>query len=161
MYYPIFHTELLEQLLDVLPRWKYDTAGPSIQKRIIEESKIINLCALFNSFLIVITVIAFIVPSPDDVDIFFPIYLGYQFSETTGIMASIIYRCSVIGAIFVQPLAAYQMITACFLGKFQNYMYGRFIEEIASKKKIPDKNYQYRVKKCLKYCIDRHIQLNK
>lgn len=162
MYYPIFQTDLLEKLFDVLPRWKYDTAGPSIEKRILKNSKIINLCALINSVLLAVATITCIIPTPDDIDIFFPIYIGYQFSETMGIMMSTTYRTFMISVILVLPVSAYQMTTACFLGKFQNYMVRKFIEKITNtKKKNLEKNYQNRVNKCLKYCIQRHIQLNK
>lgn len=161
MYYTIFHTKLLEKFFDVAPRWTYDTAGSLVQKRIIEESKIINFYALIHSILILVSTIANIVPSPDDVDIHFLIYLGYEYSKTIGIMVSIIYRSFFVIVMIVLPVQVYQMITACFLGRFQIYMWRKCIEDITDENQILDKDYQNRLNKCLKFCINRHIVLNK
>lgn len=159
LYYTTFHIDMSEQIIARLPRWTYDTAGPTIQKQIFKQSKIINLYALCNFLLIIVTAIVLIVPMQGDDEMYFPIYFGNQYSNIIGIIASIYYRSCFVAMIFLIPAQAYHLMASSFHAKFQIYMWNKFIEEIITDNILLNKNCQYIVKLRLKYCINRHQQI--
>jgi hypothetical protein len=150
--------------------WALDSAGYEILTEITTESMLYSYFIIGNTILSLIPLILFVVPVPNDEDVFFPLYIFDRWFPDYTVVLNLIYRSTFV-------ILAYAMINGLNILvytiehiKFQVYLLVKHIDHITTVVEytncddgflLRNQHYQTEVEHRIKFCIKRHIEIIK
>jgi small basic protein len=160
--------ELVDNILKIFKPWATDSAGNETYAQIKTESRFFSFLVIVNLILTLIAAILFIVPVPNDEEVYFAMYLFDRWFPSCAPILKWFYRSTILVVAFAIVTSAHMFLYVAEQLKFQIYLLCKNIGNITSLVEYCDdgflvnnKHYQIAVESRIKFCIKRHIELIK
>ncbi|RZC39024.1 hypothetical protein BDFB_005188 [Asbolus verrucosus] len=158
----IVKNRLVDDVMAHINLWDIDNAGEEIETQIMNESKIINLFAVANTSLAVITSISYIFPNAYDEEMILVFRIYQEVFSGQSVFFSTFHRLTYCMLCFIMTAYPYIVIYITQHVKFQLYMFNKYIKELmddydgAEERLICTEGYQKEIEFRLKFLIERH-----
>jgi hypothetical protein len=122
----------VDNILKIFKFWPMDSAGNETLAQIKTESRFFSFLVIVNLILILIAAILFIVPFPNDEEVYFAMYLFDRWFPSCAPILKWFYRLTILAVAFAIVTSAHMFLYVIEQLKFQAYFLLKHIDNITT-----------------------------